>query len=121
MNQSCFSNVTMRQCHITTFRTCFPLVMFHVVLFLRFISPPREYRIQILKLAFLIRYLFICIFYGSIYIWLYIPVIDLRGDAEKSPVPSPSSSQNLSICHWNLNSITVRSSHQRCSVRKGVL
>ena len=107
MNQSCFSNVTMRQCHITTFRTCFPLVMFHVVLFLRFISPPREFRIQILKLAFLIRFLFICIFYGSIHIWLYIPVINLSGDAEKIPVPSPSSSQNFFDLPLELNSITV--------------
>ena len=32
---------------------------------------PREFRNQILKLAFAIRNLFICIFYGSIHIWLY--------------------------------------------------
>ena len=109
MNQSFSSDITMRQYHTTTLRTfrLFTLVMFLLALVLRFISPPRQFRIQILKLAFLIRFLFIYIFYGSIYNWLYIPVIDLSGDIEKNPVTRPSSSQNISICHWNLKSITV--------------
>ena len=109
MNQSLLSDITMRQCHIATFRTCFPLVLLHLVLFLRLIFPPRQFRIQILKLAFAIRLLFICMFYGSIHIWLYNSIIDLSGDIEKNPGTRPISSQNFSICHWNLNSITAHS------------
>ena len=88
----------MRQCHITTFRTFSPLVVLHLVLFLRFIFPPQQFRIQILvfaiyKLAFAIRLLFICIFYGSIYFWLYTRTVDLSGDIERNLGPKPSSSQ----------------------------
>ena len=106
MNQPFFSDITMYQCHITTIS---PLVLLHMVLFFRFIFPPGQFRNQILKLAFAIRLLFICIFYGSIHIWLYTRIIDLSGDIEKNPGPRPSSSQNFSICHWNLNSITAHS------------
>ena len=101
--------MTKRQCHITTFRTCSPLVLLHLVLFLRFISPPRQLRIKILKLAFAIRFSFIYIFYGSIHIWLCTRTIALSGDIEKNPGPRPSSSQNFSIRQWNLNSITAHS------------
>ena len=52
MNQPYFSNITIRQCQITPFRTCSPLVLLHLVLFLRYNSPPRQFRIQTLKLAF---------------------------------------------------------------------
>ena len=99
MNQPFLSGITLRHCHITTFRTCSPLVLLYLVLFLRFISRLQPSRIQILKLAFAIRLLFICIFYGSIHIWLYTRIIDLSGDIEKNPGPRPSSSQNFSICH----------------------
>ena len=109
MSQPFLSDITMRKFHITIFRTCSPLVPLHLLLFLCFIFRPRQSRIQILKLAFAIRLLFICIFYGSIHIWLYNRTIDLSGDIEKNPEPRTSSSQNFSICHWNLNSITVHS------------
>ena len=33
MNQLFFSDTTNRQCHITTFRTCSPLVLLYLVLF----------------------------------------------------------------------------------------
>ena len=104
MNQPFISDITMHQCHLMTFCTCSPLVLLHMVLYFRFIFPPRQLRNQILKLAFAIRFLFICIFYGSIHIWLYTRVIDLSGDR-----PRHSSSQTFSICHWNLNSITAHS------------
>ena len=39
---------------------------------------------------------------------LYTRIIDLSGDIEKSPGPR-SSSQNFSICHWNLNGIIAHS------------
>ena len=106
MNQSIFSDITMRHCHIATFPTCSLLVLLHLVLFLRFIFHLRQFRIQILKLAFANRLLFICIFYRSIHIWLNTRMTDLSGDIENI---QPNSSQNFSICHWNLNSITVRS------------
>ena len=109
MNQPFLSDITLRHCHITTFRTCSPLVLLHLVLFLRFIFRPRPSRIQILKLAFAIRLLFICIFYGSIHIWLYTRIIDLSGDIEKNPGPRHSSCENFLICHWNLNSVTAHS------------
>ena len=109
MNQPFLSDITMCQCHIKTFRTCSPLLLLHVVLFLCFFFRPRQSRIQILKLAFAIRLLFICIFYGSIHIWLHTRTSDLSGDIEKNPRLSPSFSQNFSICHSNLNSITAHS------------
>ena len=99
----------MRQCHIMTFRTCSPLVLLHLVSYLRFISRPRQFRIQILKLAFAFRFSFICTFYSSIHIWFNTRTTDLCGNIEKKPGHWSSSSQNVSICHWNLNSITEHS------------
>ena len=102
MNQLFFSDITMRQCHITTYRTCSPLVLLHLVLFLRFIFRSRQSRIQILKLVIAMRLSFICIFYGSIHILSHTRTIDLSGEIEKNPGPRPSFSQNFSIYHWNL-------------------
>ena len=104
MSQPFFSDITMRQCHIMNFCICSPLVLLHLVLFLRFISSPRQFRIQILTLAFAIRFSFVCIFCGSINVWLYDGTIDLSGDMEKNPGPKSSSFQSFWICHWNLNS-----------------
>ena len=73
--------------HNVFFRTCSPLLLLHLVLFLRFIFCLRQSRIQILRLAFAIRLLFICIFYGIIHIWLYTCTIDLSGDIKKNPGP----------------------------------
>ena len=109
MSQPFFSDITMRQCHIMTFRTCSPLVLLHLVSYLRFISRPRQFRIQILKLAFAFRFSFICTFYSSIHIWFNTRTTDLCGNIEKKPGHWSSSSQNVSICHWNLNSITEHS------------
>ena len=90
----------------------------YLVLFLRFVCPPRQFRIQILKLAFAVRFLFICIFYSSIHIWLYTRTIDVSRDIEKNPGPRASSSQKFSICHWNLNNITGHS-YVKISLLKG--
>ena len=103
----------MRQCYITTFRACSRLVLLR-----RFIYPPRQFKIQILKLVFAIRLLFIYIFYGSIHIWLYTRTVDLNGDIEKNPGPTLSSSEKFSICHGNLNSITAHS-YVKVSLLKG--
>ena len=95
MNQPFLSDITMHQYHIMTFCTCSPLVLLHIVLFFRFIFPPRQLKNQILKLPFAIRLLFICIFYGSIHIWLYTRIIDLSVDIEKNAGSRYSSSQNF--------------------------
>ena len=69
---------------------------------LRFIYPPRQFRIQILKLVFAIRFSFILFIFGYI-------LVNLSSDIEKYPGPRPSLSQKFSICHWDLNSITALS------------
>ena len=47
-------------------------------------------------------------------------LIDLSGDIEKNPGPRHSSSQNFSISHWNLNSITAHS-YVKISILKAYL
>ena len=107
MNKPFFSDNTMRQCNITTLCTCSLLVLLPLVLLLQFISPQRQFRIQILKVEFAISSTYI--FYGSIHIWLYTCTIDLSSDIEKKPGLRSSSSQNYSVCHWYLNSVTAYS------------
>ena len=109
MSQPFFSDITMHQCNMTTFCISSFLFRLHLVLLVRFISPPRQLIIQILKLAFAIWFSFICIFYGSIHIWLYTCTTDHSGDTEKNPGPKPRSCQNVSICHWNLTRLTAHS------------
>ena len=58
---------------------------------------------------------FICSMF-CIYIyffWLFIIFLSLSGDIEENPGPKPKSCQSLSICHWNLNSI---SAHNFCKL-----
>ena len=74
MNESFLSDVTIHQCHITTFCICSPLVLLHMVLIFRFIFPPRQFRnhfesqhleleLDFYSYVYLI-WLFICIFLG---------------------------------------------------------
>ena len=65
--------------------------------------PDITMRNAIRKITFAIKFLFICIFNVKIHVWLYTRTIDKRNPG---PRPSP---QNFSICHSNLNSITVHS------------
>ena len=60
-------------------------------------------------LAFAIEFSLIVMFYGSIHIQLNSRTVDLSGDIEKNLEHRPSSSPNLSICLWKLNSITAHS------------
>ena len=39
--------------------------------------------------------------------WFFKIAVKLSGDVEENPGPKPSSSQNFSICRWNLNSISA--------------
>ena len=43
----------------------------------------------------------------GVLVWLYSCLIILSGDAEVNPGPKNSVSECLSICHWNLNSISA--------------
>ena len=89
MNQSFLSYITMRQCHIATFRTCSPLVLLHLVLFL--------------------RYFYSYVSFTVVFMFGYVLVKSIWAVIEKNSGPRPSSSQNFLTCHWNLNSITVHS------------
>ena len=40
------------------------------------------------------------------HIWLYLIISNQGGDKEKNSGPKPNLCQSLSICHWNLNSIS---------------
>ena len=42
-------------------------------------------------------------------IWLYIILISLSGNVQLGPGPKDKSSSTISICYWNLNSITLHS------------
>ena len=58
---------------------------------------------------FVFRISYICILLAFIHhIWLYLIIFNRSGDIEKNPEPKPNSYQSLSICHWNLNSISAR-------------
>ena len=41
-------------------------------------------------------------------VWLFFIRSKRSGDIEPNPGPKPNSCQRLSICHWNLNSISAR-------------
>ena len=41
-------------------------------------------------------------------LWLYSILILLSADVELNPGPKWASTRNISICHWNLNSISPR-------------
>ena len=66
------------------------------------------------NIRFLCRSLFYSLnFIGVVsyiyHVWLYSLAIELSGDIEENPGPKPNSCDWLSICHWNLNSISAHS------------
>ena len=63
-----------------------------------------------------IRFLRRSLLYGFYYfnavsyihrLWLYSLAIKCSGDIEENPGPKPNPCEYLSICHWNLNSISA--------------
>ena len=51
---------------------------------------------------------YICILLALIHhIWLYLIIFNWSRDNEKNPEPKPNSYKSFSICHWNLNSISM--------------
>ena len=49
--------------------------------------------------------------------WLYSLAIKCTGDVEENPGPKPNSCEYLSICHWNLNSISAHNFIKFCLLR----
>ena len=43
----------------------------------------------------------------SCQMWLFRYHISLRGNIELNPSPKSNSSENFSVCHWNINSISA--------------
>ena len=43
---------------------------------------------------------------ANVILWYFFSLLELTGDIELNPGPKSDSSQNFSICHWNLNSIS---------------
>ena len=42
---------------------------------------------------------------ANVILWYFFSLLEFTGDIELNPGPKSDSSQNFSICHWNLNSI----------------
>ena len=64
------------------------------------------------NIRFLRRSLFYSIYFINAvsyihHMWLYSLAIKCSGDIEENPGPKPNSCEYLSICHWNLNSISA--------------
>ena len=57
----------------------------------------------------LFLYISILVLYAY-HFWLDKIIMKLSGDIEENPGTKPSSNQNFSICHWNLNSISAHKS-----------
>ena len=87
--------------------------LIEVVIFL--LLPTVRYGISLSSaqnIRFLRRSHFHSLYFMSVlsyihYVWLYSLAIKLSGDIEENPGPKPNSSDCLSICHWNLNSISA--------------
>ena len=64
------------------------------------------------NIRFLRRSLFYSIYFINAvsyihHMWLYSLAIKCSGDIEENPGPKPNSCEYLSVCHWNLNSISA--------------
>ena len=71
-------------------------------------------------LVFMISY--ICILLAFIHhIWLYLITFNWSGHIEKNPEPQPNSYQSFSICHWNLNSISVHNFSKLSFLREYII
>ena len=56
--------------------------------------------IRIIHIYVLVTYVF--------HVWLYLVLTRRSGDIEKNPGPKSNSYQSISICVWNLNSISAQ-------------
>ena len=79
----------------------FPAINVMVFFFFMFVvsvhQKNRKIRFKLLPL--------LIIGFSLYHIWLHIHLVNLSGDVEKNPGPKSYSAQDLTICHWNQNSI----------------
>ena len=59
------------------------------------------------SIKFFVWFLFLMVFSQNTTFWLQI-LLRLSGDVEINPGPKRTPKANLSICHWNLNSISAQ-------------
>ena len=81
------------------FCTFLPAVGFFDGLFRKNIKTISLLAIKIQFIYLLSTYLF--------HVWLCLILMKRSGDIEQNPGPKPSSCQCFSICHWNLNRISM--------------
>ena len=60
-----------------------------------------------ISMKFFVRFLFPMSFLLNTFFWLQILLVLLSSDVEINPSPKRTLKANLSICHWNLNSISA--------------
>ena len=63
-----------------------------------------------IPINFFVWFLFLMRFSLNTSFWLRVLLILLRGDVDINPGPKHTSKASLSICHWNLNSISAHNS-----------
>ena len=84
------------------------IVIFLLVITVRYaISPSFAQNIRFLRRSLFHSFYFINTVSYIYHVWLYSLAIKHSGDIEKNPGPKPNSCDFLSICHWNLNSISA--------------
>ena len=88
---------------INSFQNC-PLITFILIVFLLLGSNP--YWSQNLHETFFL-FLFAMGFFSNTSFWLQSLLVLLSSDVEINPVPTRTPKTSLSICHWNLNSMSA--------------
>ena len=84
------------------------IVIFLLVLTVRYaISLSSAQNIRFLRQSLFRSLYFISVVSYIHHVWLYSLAIKRSGDIEKNPGPKHNSCDCLSICHWNLNSISA--------------
>ena len=58
-------------------------------------------------MKFFVRFFFLMVFLLNTSLWFQIFLVLLSGDVEINPGPKRTPKTSLSICHWNLNSISA--------------
>ena len=83
-------------------------VMILIVLTVRYvISLSSAQNIRFLRRLLFYSFYFINAVSCIHHMWFYSLAIKCSGDIEENPGPKPNSCEYLSICHWNLNSISA--------------
>ena len=99
LGQPC-QNTFFLHCALSFYNISFLLVLL-ITVFLTFKSSSDRSIKYLLTLSFLVTIIRIWLLP-----WLYSLLILLSADVELNPGPKRVSTINISICHWNLNSIS---------------